>query len=66
VDGITFVYCNQQFRHYLRQSSQMEEILTKSSGHVSFVGLNNCKDDFATWWMGFMEGRTPGSGIQEG
>jgi hypothetical protein len=45
---------------------QMEEILTKSSGHVSFVGLNNCKDDFATWWTGFMEGRTPGSGIQEG
>jgi hypothetical protein len=65
VDGFTFGFCNQQFRHY-HDKVQMEEILTKSSGHVLFVGLNNCKDDFAMWWTGFHGGRTPGSGIQEG
>jgi hypothetical protein len=63
---LSFGFHNQPIRRYQRQCSDDGNHDQRALVMTLLVGANNCKDDFAMWWMGLMEGKTPGSRIQEG
>jgi hypothetical protein len=65
-DLLSFGFRNQPIRRYQRQCSDDGNHGQRALVMTLFVRSNNSKDDFAMWWMGLMEGKTPGSGIQEG